>query len=154
MFRNLRRFSSINTNTLDYARKENIIQVNTSNKVVGPISKYDAHLISNIRKGIYHRAFSLFVIDKEMNLLLQQRSSKKVLFPLLWSNTVCSHPLYEQEELEEAEFLGVRKAARRRLLYELNIVHENLEDYKCLDSYLYQADGNEIFGESECEIIR
>lgn len=43
--------------------------------------------------GILHRAFSAFVFRNGGDeLLLQRRSSSKATFPLLWSNTCCSHP--------------------------------------------------------------
>ena len=44
-------------------------------------------------EGILHRAFSAFVFRNGGDeLLLQRRSSSKATFPLLWSNTCCSHP--------------------------------------------------------------
>lgn len=75
---------------------------------------------------ITNRAFSLFLIDENKNIILQQRSPKKVMFPLRWSNSVCSHPLYTEEERITQNDEGVRRAARRRLSYELNITHDDL----------------------------
>ena len=43
-----------------------------------------------------------------------------------WANTCCSHPLSRPEELEEAEAIGVRRAAQRRLLSELGIQPEQV----------------------------
>lgn len=44
-------------------------------------------------EGILHKAFSVFVFRKDGDeVLLQRRSSSKATFPLLWSNTCCSHP--------------------------------------------------------------
>ena len=155
MHRSARRlYSKVNPNSLDVAKTEMIIRVNRTNKILGSISKYDAHLLTSLEQQIFHRAFSLFVIDKDDNLLVQQRSKNKVLFPLHWSNSVCSHPLFNDAEKEEDHYLGVRRAAIRRLQFELNIKHENIDDYSCIDSYLYQALGNEKFGESECELNR
>ncbi|GKA46527.1 isopentenyl diphosphate delta-isomerase I [Tanacetum coccineum] len=51
----------------------------------------------------------------------KQRSATKVTFPLVWTNTCCSHPLYRESELIEENFLGVRNAAQRKLLDELGI---------------------------------
>ena len=42
--------------------------------------------------GILHRAFSLFVFNERGELLLQQRSAEKRLWPGYWSNSCCSHP--------------------------------------------------------------
>lgn len=36
----------------------------------------------------------------------QQRSKAKVTFPLVWTNTCCSHPLYRDSELIEENALG------------------------------------------------
>ena len=44
-------------------------------------------------EGHLHKAFSIFVFRKNgEELLLQKRSEEKMLFPLLWANTCCSHP--------------------------------------------------------------
>ena len=48
------------------------------------------------------------------------------MFPLRWANSVCSHPLFNNNERIISNNYGVRFAARRRLEYELNIVHSNL----------------------------
>jgi len=53
--------------------------------------------------------------------VLQQRAASKITFPKIWANTCCSHPLHVPEELVEAEALGVRTAARRKLQQELGI---------------------------------
>ena len=44
-------------------------------------------------EGQLHLAFSVFVFRNDgSELLIQQRSEKKPLFPLIWANTCCSHP--------------------------------------------------------------
>ncbi|KAI9119986.1 hypothetical protein K1719_008955 [Acacia pycnantha] len=54
--------------------------------------------------------------------LMRQRSAAKVTFPLVWTNTCCSHPLDRESELIEDHALGVRNAAQRKLLDELGII--------------------------------
>lgn len=39
------------------------------------------HQMVNINQGLLHRAFSVFLFDKENKLLLQQRASEKITFP-------------------------------------------------------------------------
>lgn len=47
------------------------------------------------------------VSDKYHILLMQQRSATKVTFPLVWTNTCCSHPLYRESELIQEDYLGM-----------------------------------------------
>jgi isopentenyl-diphosphate delta-isomerase len=66
----------------------------------------------------------LFIFNERNEMLLQQRSDKKVTFPGLWTNSCCSHPRHEPDELESNfcnNFLGIRKAAVRRAAFELGI---------------------------------
>ena len=65
--------------------------------------------------------------------MLQQRSGAKITFPLIWANTCCSHPLAVASELVEAEALGVRTAARRKLEQELGIAPADVP----LDSFTW-----------------
>lgn len=53
-------------------------------------------------KGRLHRAFSVFVFrdaGKEEELLIQRRSQSKMLFPLRWANTCCSHLSLEDQDI-------------------------------------------------------
>lgn len=70
-------------------------------------SKKECHLMTNIEKGLLHRAFSVFLFDPSSGkLLLQRRAPEKITFPNMWTNTCCSHPLAIRSELEEAEQIG------------------------------------------------
>lgn len=45
-------------------------------------------------KGLLHRAFSVYVFRSgRSEVLMQRRAAAKMLWPLVWSNTCCSHPL-------------------------------------------------------------
>ena len=55
---------------------------------IGARSKSECHE----GRGTLHRAFSIFVFNDANELLLQQRSAGKPLWPNYWSNTCCSHP--------------------------------------------------------------
>src|SRR5262245_62399892 len=43
--------------------------------------------------GQLHLAFSVYILSPNRQfLLIQQRSAEKMLWPLVWANTCCSHP--------------------------------------------------------------
>jgi len=78
-------------------------------------------------KGHLHKAFSVFIFRKNRSeLLIQQRSSKKPLFPMLWANTCCSHP-------QEGE--GVKESAENRLQEECGFTCPLTE----IASFIYRA---------------
>ena len=60
------------------------------------MEKMEAH-----KKGLLHRAFSVFIFNDKGELLLQKRASHKYHSGGLWTNTCCSHPRPE-ETLDEA----------------------------------------------------
>ena len=98
-----------------------VILVNENDAVLGQMEKMEAH-----RKGLLHRAFSIFIFDNGGLMLLQQRAEKKYHGGLLWTNACCSHP-YPGEEVEYA--------AERRLEEELGF-HTPLEKIFC---FTYKA---------------
>lgn len=65
-----------------------IVLVNYKDEKVGSTSKELAHT-----KGLLHRAFSIYIMDKNNNILLQKRNINKYHSGGLWSNTCCSHPI-------------------------------------------------------------
>ena len=115
--------------------------------------------MTNIDKGLLHRAFSVFLFDSNNRLLLQQRASEKITFPDMWTNTCCSHPLgvpgETGAELEEAVH-GVRRAAQRKLDQELGIAAEGvpLDKFQFLTRIHYKAPSDGKWGEHESEPIR
>ena len=66
--------------------EEKVILVSETDGQLGLMGKMEAH-----KKGILHRAFSVFVFNKKGELLLQQRALDKYHSPGLWTNTCCSH---------------------------------------------------------------
>ena len=105
---------------------EQCILVSPEDQMAGAETKKKCHLNTNIESGLLHRAFSVFLFDRNGRLLLQQRSKAKITFPEYYTNTCCSHPLYRSEELEENEQLGVKRAAQRKLTHELGIPKEEV----------------------------
>jgi isopentenyl-diphosphate delta-isomerase len=65
------------------------------------------HLMTNIKQGLLHRAFSVFLFrPSDGKLLLQKRADEKITFPSMWTNTCCSHPLYIKAELVDENQQG------------------------------------------------
>ncbi|KAJ9176119.1 hypothetical protein P3X46_011464 [Hevea brasiliensis] len=132
------------------------ILVDENDGVVGHASKYNCHLWENILKGnALHRAFSVFLFNSKYELLLQQRSGTKVTFPLVWTNTCCSHPLYRESELIDEDALGVRNAAQRKLFDELGIPAEDVpvDHFTPLGRILYKASSDGKWGEHELDYL-
>jgi isopentenyl-diphosphate delta-isomerase len=71
------------------SRESHLVElVDESGAPVGSATVEDAHQAP----GQLHRAFSVFLIDDQGRVLLQQRASVKTRFPLRWGNTCCGHP--------------------------------------------------------------
>jgi isopentenyl-diphosphate delta-isomerase len=109
---------------------ETLILVDRDDCEIGFCSKEECHR----GDGVLHRAFSVFVFDREGRLLLQQRSAGKPLWPLHWSNSCCSHP--RRGETVEA-------AAVRRLREELALT--------CELEFLYKFEYHARFGDVGAE---
>jgi isopentenyl-diphosphate Delta-isomerase len=76
---------------------EYVILVDGYDNPTGVMEKMEAH-----RKGFLHRAFSVFIFNHQGELMLQQRSFSKYHSPGLWTNTCCSHPRIDEENLAAA----------------------------------------------------
>ncbi|GMP67966.1 hypothetical protein CsSME_00027750 [Camellia sinensis var. sinensis] len=136
--------------------EDECILVDENDRVVGHDTKYNCHLMEKIEsENLLHRAFSVFLFNSKYELLLQQRSATKVTFPLVWTNTCCSHPLYRESELIEENALGVRNAAQRKLLDELGIPAEDVpvDKFTPLGRMLYKAPSDGKWGEHELDYL-
>ena len=65
-----------------------LILVDEQNNITGYEKKLKVH-----QDGLLHRAFSIFVVNKDGQLMLQKRAIEKYHSGGLWANTCCSHPL-------------------------------------------------------------
>jgi isopentenyl-diphosphate delta-isomerase len=136
--------------------EERCILVDENDKAYGEGSKKQCHLMTEIDKGLLHRAFSVFLFrPSDGRLLLQKRASEKITFPDMWTNTCCSHPLYIQSERIEEGQMGVRNAAIRKLQHELGIPLEQMkpDDFTFLTRIHYLAPSNGQWGEHEVDYI-
>lgn len=86
---------------------EEVVLVDENDREVGTMEKMEAH-----RKGLLHRAFSVFIFNEKGEMLLQQRALSKYHSGGLWTNTCCSHPRQGEPVL---------KAAKRRLVEEMGL---------------------------------
>ena len=102
-------------------KEEEVILVDVNDTPVGTMPKMEAH-----EKAILHRAFSVFILNKEGQLMLQQRALHKYHSPGLWTNTCCSHQRRGETNLE---------AGARRLQEEMGFATP-LEE---LFSFIYKA---------------
>ena len=118
----------------DSSQEEVVVLVDESNNAIGTMPKRTVHQVTTP----LHRAFSSYIFRKsDKRLLLQQRSSKKLTWPLVWSNSCCGHPGPGESNIE---------AARRRLRLELGLDPIFLEEVAPYQ-YCYSRDGvmeNEI----------
>lgn len=103
--------------------EEKVVLVDEDNNVLGEMLKSEVHSLNTP----LHRAFSLFIFNKKGELLLQQRSSKKKTWPLVWSNSCCGHPFLNESN---------EKAASRRSFDELGL-ELNFEDIIEMSPYRY-----------------
>lgn len=106
------------------------------------MDKYTAHRRNP--NGHLHRAFSLFLFNSQGKLLLQQRSSNKITFPLIWANTCCSHPEPEED---------VITAAKRRVFFELNIELNESAKLQDVGRFCYSAHFDKDWTEYELDHV-
>ena len=102
-------------------KEEMIILVDENDVQKGIMSKMEVH-----KHGLLHRAFSVFIVNDNNELLLQQRALSKYHSPGLWTNTCCSHQREGETSIQ---------AAKRRLKEEMGL-NTSLE---YLFSFIYKA---------------
>lgn len=96
--------------------------------------------LETYKKGLLHRAFSIFVRNSEGKFLIQQRAKTKYHSGGLWTNTVCGHPRAGEETFA---------AAHRRLAEEMGF------DCPLEESFVfhYQADLDHGLKENEIDHV-
>jgi isopentenyl-diphosphate Delta-isomerase len=91
--------------------EQQVILVNEKDEVKGTAGKMEVH-----RKGLLHRAFSVFIFNKRGEMLLQQRAMNKYHSGGLWTNACCSHP-----EPEEKTKTGAIRRLKEELGFETEL---------------------------------
>lgn len=112
---------------------ERVVLVDEADRDVGVEEKVTAHL-----RGHLHRAFSVFVFDRDRRLLLQRRAPGKYHSGGRWSNTCCGHPRPGEP---------VEAAARRRLREEMGFECPLVE----VATFRYRARVGEALVENELD---
>ncbi len=115
--------------------QQKVVLVNEKDEPIGTMDKLEAH-----KKGLLHRAFSVFIFNDKEQTLLQQRAKSKYHSPLLWTNTCCSHP-------REGE--PYKKAAQRRLKEEMGFSCSLEEKFH----FIYRADVGQGLIEHELDYV-
>jgi isopentenyl-diphosphate delta-isomerase len=88
---------------------QQVILVDRNDKILGIEDKIKAHQ----GKAKLHRAISVQLFNRNGELLIQQRSKFKRLFPLVWANTVCT---------DVRPYETYQQAAKRRLKEEFGLI--------------------------------
>ena len=114
---------------------EMVILVDNNDNQLGLMEKIEAH-----EKAILHRAFSVFILNDNNELLLQKRALSKYHSPGLWTNTCCSHPRYGE---------SVINAGLRRLKEEMGFETE----ISSLLSFIYKAEFDNGLTEHEFDHV-
>jgi isopentenyl-diphosphate delta-isomerase len=112
-----------------------VILVDNNDNQLGLMEKIEAH-----EKAILHRAFSVFILNDNNELLLQKRALSKYHSPGLWTNTCCSHPRHGE---------SVINAGLRRLKEEMGFETE----ISSLLSFIYKAEFDNGLTEHEFDHV-
>jgi isopentenyl-diphosphate delta-isomerase len=114
---------------------QKVILVDQNDNQIGFLEKMEAH-----KKGLLHRAFSIFIFNAKGEMLLQQRAINKYHSGGLWTNACCSHPGPGEETLI---------AAQRRLKEEVGF---NTSLKKIFD-FVYKTDFENGLSEHEFDHV-
>ena len=115
--------------------EEKVILVDKNDVQLGLMPKMEAH-----KKGVLHRAFSVFIFNSTNSLLMQKRSMLKYHSPGLWTNTCCSHQRDGESTID---------AANRRLMEEMGLAVKINEVF----SFIYRAYLNNSLIEHEYDHV-
>jgi isopentenyl-diphosphate delta-isomerase len=112
-----------------------VILVDENDNPIGTMPKMEAH-----EKAMLHRAFSVFILNANDEVLLQQRANDKYHSAGLWTNTCCSHPHPGEDTLG---------AARRRLKEEIGME----ADLQFVFKFMYKAPFDNLLTEHEIDHV-
>jgi isopentenyl-diphosphate delta-isomerase len=114
---------------------QQLILVNEKNEEIGYGEKLPVHQNAQL-----HRAFSIFVMNSQNQLLLQKRAYHKYHSGGLWANTCCSHPIRGEEQ---------ENTIHRRLVEEMGFDCE----LKQMFHFIYRAELDNGLTEDEYDHV-
>lgn len=135
--------------------RRELVMVDIFDNQLGEITKEEAH-----KNPILHRAFSVFLVNNNNEMLIQKRAEHKYHSGGLWANACCSHPKIDED---------VIASAVNRLKEELNITcnvkelftfiylhkfHDNLYEYELDHVMIGKYSGNVILNTDEASEFR
>lgn len=99
--------------------------IDESGNAVGTADLLDAHT----GEGKLHLAISVYIMNPERtSMLIQRRSSQKMLWPLFLANAACSHPLEGETPIEAGERRILEELGLRTSLKECGVLLYRAED--------------------------
>jgi isopentenyl-diphosphate delta-isomerase len=121
---------------MELNKEELVILVNQDDSPVGVMEKMEVH-----RRGLLHRAVSVFIFNSRGEWLLQRRAKTKYHSNSLWTNTCCSHPYPDETN---------SNAATRRLMQEMGMNAQLVEIFdfvyhEMLDNELIEHELDHVF---------
>src|ERR1700729_3245193 len=120
---------------MNTSKMESVVLVDEQDHIIGEMEKTAAH-----KKGILHRAISVFIFNDKGELLLQRRADSKYHSGGLWTNTCCTHPRLHE---------SISSAAARRLKEEMGIT---ASPEKAFD-FIYRMRVNDTMIENELDHV-
>jgi isopentenyl-diphosphate delta-isomerase len=109
--------------------------VDKNDHIIGYEDKLEVH-----RKGYLHRAFSIFIVNKKGQLMLQKRAVEKYHSGGLWANTCCSHQIKGEDQ---------EVTVHKRLVEEMGFDCE----LKPIFKFIYRAELDHNFIENELDHV-
>lgn len=118
-----------------------------------PVEKIEAH-----RRGLRHKAVSVFVMEGP-RVLIQRRAATKYHTPLLWANTCCTHPRWEEDPAtcavrrlrEELGITGLFPAFAGRVEYRAE-VGAGMVEHEIVDIFVAAADPGLVIRPAAAEV--
>ncbi len=119
-----------------------------------PVEKLEVH-----KKGLRHKAVSVFVMRGD-EVLLQQRALSKYHTPGLWANTCCTHPEWDEDALdcanrrlnEEMGITGLAPVFRDTIEYRADVGNDLIE-HEVVDIFTAEAPDDLVIAPNPDEVM-